>query len=757
MFHKVILSVFCLVLFISAAAADRATKNDSYYWPLKLPKKLSSGFGDTRPGRFHMGIDLRTNAGEGYKVYAPEDGYVWRIKTSYRGYGKGLYVKGNSGRLYVFGHLQKYNWDIGTYLRNKQIENRRYYQDLYPKANELPVKKGQLIARTGQSGAGPPHLHFEIRDDRERPLNPLLFSGIYLGDKTPPEFEAVWLTYQDDHSLFNNGSREIQLVPGFNQKTKTYTVKDTVVVTGRFAVKTAIHDIIASGSFHLGPAIINLYIDGKLYHGIEYDCIDYSENPYSLLDRDLDPAKKEYKRVYNLFRKPGNKFSGYAENSIDNGYFADDKDGFHNIVIKAVDNFSNYSRLEFVIYYLHRSDLLEPLNQAKISDSIITFPLAPSETRVNFDSLAIYSVGSEGADIRLYPVIEIDNNLMTITGDLKEWQNYRLRAYKDGIAGCNYNFSLYDYTPNGEKVIDTLITDITGEGLLFNAKSRISGINWLIGEIINDNIGDRLYFIKTGPEQFSAYYHPDESIENIRSIIIRGPVGFRPDTQRVSVQMVRAGYERKLQLNAEIALSFEDDDLFHDGLLRVRDTFMVAPASGYFVHGPFILDPPDYAFADWADFQVSGSGLSQPDKTGLYVYDEEDGWLWAGGDYDPNAALIHCPIGGGGIIAVIADTIAPKITNLNITEKRRIKISRPEIKFVLDEELSGIENDLNFDVTIDDEWIVPEFDPDLNLFVSKPHWRLHEGRHVLKINVTDRSGNKTSLIRKFYIGAQTSP
>ena len=37
------------------------------------------------------------------------------------------------------------------------------------------VKKGDIIGYSGSTGIGTPHLHFEIRNANEQPLNPLAF------------------------------------------------------------------------------------------------------------------------------------------------------------------------------------------------------------------------------------------------------------------------------------------------------------------------------------------------------------------------------------------------------------------------------------------------------------------------------------------------------------------------------------------------------------------------------------------------------
>jgi len=759
-----------LCMFISAFAVILSSADpvagerfdDSYFWPLKSSRNLSSGFGDSRPGRFHMGIDLRTGGKEGVRVYAPEDGYVWRIKTSYRGYGKALYIKGNSGRIYVFFHLQKYNWDIGTFLRQRQIETRRYYQDIDPGAGRLPVKRGDFIARTGQTGIGAPHLHFEVRDSGGRPTNPLYYKIDY-ADSRSPEFEAVWLAYLDDGSLFSDGQRERLLSPMYDRNKNLYLVADTAVITGRFAVKAAISDYVGPGSFTLGPSLIRMYVDDVLYHEVDYDRLDYSEDRYSVLDRDFDPDKDGYKRVYNLFRKPGNELSIYGSEIAGDGSFSDTADGLHILRIEASDPSGRISRFECTFYYTPGEDILVPLNRADLTDSVLTLYLNDADSRRQFDSVAM-SLSGDDPDrdtvlVTLYPEIEIDGSAVRMRGDFLISGNYRVSFIRDGIALPPYYLSIGSVTPNGDNAVTDVDGKIIDDGILLTAIARHNGVNWLAGEVTTDRGRKRFFYRKTGGRKFSYFHRPHDDVRFVYHVVTRGPVGFRPDTLALDIHRVPAGTDAEAELMPGCRLAFHDDGLFDDALLHIRDTVMAPPRTGYFVHGPFILGPDGYSFADWADLQTTIMNEAvDPSKVGLYVYDEEDEeWNWAGGVFDSATRILHSDLGGAGILAVMADTAAPVITALNIDEFARVKISRPEIRFNLDDELSGIENDLNFDVSIDGKWIVPEYDPERKRFVGKPHWRLVGGRHRLRIVVHDRCGNRASVEREFLVGAETGP
>ena len=60
----------------------------NYLWPVKAEKALTAVFAEERPGRYHTGIDIRTFGEIGYPLQAIENGYVSRIQTSSKKYGK---------------------------------------------------------------------------------------------------------------------------------------------------------------------------------------------------------------------------------------------------------------------------------------------------------------------------------------------------------------------------------------------------------------------------------------------------------------------------------------------------------------------------------------------------------------------------------------------------------------------------------------------------------------------------------------------
>lgn len=173
-----------------------------FSYPLSIKPKLNANFGEMRPNHFHMGLDLSTESRENLPVYAPADGFISRMKIETGGFGRAIYLDHPNGTTTLYAHMNRFIPAAEEYLEQQQYVQQTWKIDLKVPPNILPVRKGQLIGYSGNTGASQgPHVHFEIRDTKtENCLNPLRFRFL-LPDVTPPDvFKVVF--YDRDKSIY---------------------------------------------------------------------------------------------------------------------------------------------------------------------------------------------------------------------------------------------------------------------------------------------------------------------------------------------------------------------------------------------------------------------------------------------------------------------------------------------------------------------------------------------------------------------------
>lgn len=226
--------IFILIILsmLSLATSAQSLKSEDYDFPLRnVAGYYSANFGEMRPNHFHSGTDFKTDGVEGKPVIAVADGYVSRILQSPTGYGLALYVVHHNGTTSVYGHLSRFRKDIADYVFAERHRLKQSRVDLYCKPDQFPVKRGEEIARSGNTGSSQgPHLHFEIRDTRTGKTFNIIKEGIVKPkDTISPYIMKVHYIEVDT----------VQGVP-LNSPRATYAVHKADDTTYRTAQKTPI-------------------------------------------------------------------------------------------------------------------------------------------------------------------------------------------------------------------------------------------------------------------------------------------------------------------------------------------------------------------------------------------------------------------------------------------------------------------------------------------------------------------------------------
>ncbi len=295
--------LFC-ILYCSTLLAQNNFPRDYFSPPLDIPMQLSGNFGELRPNHFHAGFDFKTQQKEGLKVYAVAEGYVSRIKISTFGNGKTIYITHPNGYTSVYAHLQKAVGAIQDFITLTHYKEQAFEIEVYLKPGEIPIKKGEWIALSGNSGASEgPHLHFEIRDSKtEFIINPMLF-GFDSGfkDTKKPLISSIYVYPLSSTTTVNKSQRPILLNYSL-QKEGTF-LADKVMANGSigFGIITDDYDDVSFNKN--GVYSINSFLNGLPSFGYQFDTYSFDDMRYVNALIDYSKYKKTKQRVQKLFMK----------------------------------------------------------------------------------------------------------------------------------------------------------------------------------------------------------------------------------------------------------------------------------------------------------------------------------------------------------------------------------------------------------------------------------------------------------------------
>ncbi len=343
-------ATFYLLVLIPALLLSQDYPQNYFRPPLEIPLYLSGTFAELRTNHFHSGIDIKTEGREGQRVVAAADGVVSRIKVSPYGFGNAIYVVHPNGYTTVYAHLQRFNDEIQKFIKDEQYRQESFDVEVFPPASKFPVKKGQLIALSGNSGgSGGPHLHFEIRDTRtEKIINPLLF-GFDVKDTRSPDLYNLEIYEFDGADLVSSYTKNLLR---FKDGTYALAGDGVIEVSHKPAFGITTFDRLDGAPNKNGVYRIELTVGNQTYYDFEARTFAFDETRY--INAHIDYAQKSCCRrtINKLYLEPNNQFSGYGNGTRKMNFPQLESDSLYPVKITVKDAAGNESVLAFHLKYI---------------------------------------------------------------------------------------------------------------------------------------------------------------------------------------------------------------------------------------------------------------------------------------------------------------------------------------------------------------------------------------------------------------------
>jgi len=342
---------YITVLFLKVSITSGQIINSSQTYPtdfippLELRPVLAGSFGELRANHFHSGLDYRTNQREGYPVYAVADGYISRLRVQIGGFGNALYINHPNGYTSVYAHLQRFNDRTSLIVRDYQYRKQSYDVDFPLLPIEIPVKKGDIIAWSGNTGSsGGPHLHFELRDTKtEETINPQLF-GIDIPDVVKPTVAGLYVYRLNKVPFTASTAKQRIQVTGSNGIYKA----PLVIINGETGLGIVAYDQQLAGSNKNGLYSTELYLDNNLIYSAILERFAFHNSRAINSHIDYPAYLSSGVSIQKSFVEPGNPL-GIYKNLINRGILNITDEEIHHLKYIIKDVKGNTSTLEFQV------------------------------------------------------------------------------------------------------------------------------------------------------------------------------------------------------------------------------------------------------------------------------------------------------------------------------------------------------------------------------------------------------------------------
>jgi hypothetical protein len=695
------IKAFCiasLLIVLGLASAAGAEEPAAYAWPTDASRLLTSTFGEYRGHRFHAGMDVKTFGQVGYKAFAVRPGWVSRVEVSPSGYGRVVFLTLDTGETAVYGHLQKFNGEIARRVKEEQQRSGRYSVALRFAANEIPVAQGEIIGWTGQSGSGAPHLHFELRDAAENPLNPLL-KGYQVRDTIPPSIRKVMVIPLDAHARVAGDLAPLVLLPRAVQPGRLQ-IERTIPVFGRVAFAAEFLDQIDGASNRMNLYGYRLIVDDQEIFSTRYDRYDYDLDPQADLDRDYRALVRDQDIYQRLFRDTGNRLPFYASEK------------------------PWYGMLE-----------CDPASSSRSWLSSITRALG-----FFWDLPAGATILEKGLHPFRIEAFDFNGNRSVVEGRLQVGP-----PVEKGIESAGVGLDKAGYTLDADYYDSYVRIAVT-------ASQPVRGIPGLTA-CYGDGYCETIELERSGRAAFRAgvpLYHTRPGPVRLRLFDPAGDEDKPLHDVMLNYITVRQGREKMVVTQDGLCeLAFGEESLWKSIFIRARTRNRGAeklPLESKI----YQIDPADLPLGGLVTVQIRAEAGLQPEQVALYRRAPGREWQYIGRE-SGTSGRIGSRSRELGEFALIRDSVAPAVAILKPAQGARLTQRTPLLVGTLHDALSGIGTEEDYRLLLDGQRVIAEYDPEGRRLSYQVETPLSPGVHTIEIIARDRAGNQASSRHQFHV------
>ena len=320
------------VAYISLCCCALTLHAQQYVPPMDHVITFSGNYGEIRADHYHGGLDFKTGGAEGKVVRAIADGYISRIQVNSSS-GLVLTVTFPDGWSAAYRHLSSFMEPIASRVKAWQYEQQSWEMELRPAPEEYPVRAGQPIARSGNTGYSlGPHLHLDLFNAEDEYVDPLPFFLDKVKDHTAPKPEGFMLFPQPGQGVVD-GSQV--------QKTFPLNPQKPIQVWGLVGVGIKAYDYMDGVHNKYGVKFVTLTVDGDTIFRSTVDHFAYEENRYI-----NSWCEGQYMKS---FIEPGNKLRMLQAYNENNGLLNINEERPYKLQYTLTDAFGNTTKVNLTL------------------------------------------------------------------------------------------------------------------------------------------------------------------------------------------------------------------------------------------------------------------------------------------------------------------------------------------------------------------------------------------------------------------------